>query len=103
MPWSVSAMVLPMTHKLCNVTLLHHIGKDESRGGRGSSADEAAVDQVLELSSDKKTLTASINVRARKDGEDGFSVGFKIVSAGSSNVPILIPIDNEEYRQLSGT
>lgn len=88
--------------KRCNITLLHHVGKDESRGGRGSSADEAAVDQVLELKSDKKTLTASVYVKARKDEEDGFTVPFKITSAGASGVPILIPITDEEYRQLSG-
>lgn len=87
--------------KLCNVTLLHHKGKDETKGGRGSSADEAAVDQLLELKSDKTTRTAVVTVRARKDGEDAIKAHLQIVSAGSDAVPVLVPLSGEQYRQLS--
>lgn len=88
--------------RLCNVTLLHHTGKDASKGGRGSSADEAAVDQLLELKTDKTSNTAVVTVKARKDGPDGITARFRIEFAGPLKVPVLIPVSDSDYRKLTG-
>ena len=60
----------------CHVMVLHHPGKDESRGARGSSALHAASDTVLEL---KKTKDI-VCVRAvkQRDMEGDKELNFKI-------------------------
>ena len=60
----------------CHVMVLHHPGKDESRGARGSSALHAASDTVLEL---KKTKDV-VCVRAvkQRDMEGDKELNFKI-------------------------
>ena len=87
--------------RLCNITLLHHMGKDAGKGGRGSSADLASVDQQIELRSDKETMTVAAHVTARKDGEDGLQVGFKVELFGTNRFPILVPLSTDEYRELT--
>ena len=44
------------TRTRCHVMVLHHPGKDESRGARGSSALHAASDTVLELKKSKDVV-----------------------------------------------
>ena len=60
----------------CHVMVLHHPGKDETRGARGSSALHAASDTVLEL---KKTKDV-VCVRAvkQRDMEGDKELNFKI-------------------------
>ena len=60
----------------CHVMVLHHPGKDESRGARGSSALHAGSDTVLEL---KKTKDV-VCVRAvkQRDMEGDKELNFKI-------------------------
>lgn len=60
------------------VVLIHHTGKDDSRGMRGSSATYAAADCVLEVSADEKDHTVFVD--KLKDGERGASFGFTLPS-----------------------
>ena len=53
----------------CHVMVLHHPGKDDSRGVRGSSALHAASDNVLEL---KKTKDV-VCVRAENEVKRGLA------------------------------
>jgi hypothetical protein len=73
-------------HKTTGATLLliHHSGKDESRGARGWSGLRAAADAEIEVnrSGDQRIAT----VTKLKDGEDGAKFGFKLV-------PVEIGID----------
>ncbi len=85
----------------CSVVLAHHLGKDKSKGGRGSSADLASVDQQIELAFDRSSLTVVAKVTARKDGVDGFSVPFRVHQATPGSVPILLPITSEEHTELT--
>jgi len=85
----------------CNVVLAHHQGKDASKGGRGSSADLASVDQQIELSFDRGTMTVTAKVTARKDGVDGFAVPFKVLQPNEAAVPILEPISAAEFDALT--
>jgi hypothetical protein len=58
------------------VLLVHHSGKDASRGARGWSGLRAAADAELEVirADDARSLT----VTKMKDGEDGHEFGFRL-------------------------
>jgi len=60
--------------------ILHHSGKDNSRGMRGSSALLGAVDTELELIRFEDTMKGVIRIAKQKDGEDGTRYGFEMVS-----------------------
>ena len=60
--------------------ILHHSGKDQSRGMRGSSALLGAVDTELELIRFEDSMKGIIRTAKQKDGEDGTRYGFEMVS-----------------------
>lgn len=66
----------------CAVCVVHHSGKDETRGMRGSSALLAAVDAELELTriSDDEATEPVCTVKStkQKDGMDGLSWSFRL-------------------------
>lgn len=51
----------------CAVAVVHHAGKDSSRGARGSNSSEAAADVIIEVVEDGKVRTPI--VRKLRDGE----------------------------------
>lgn len=59
------------------VLLVHHSGKDASKGARGWSGLHGAADAEIEIvrSGDMRAATVS----KQKDGEDGESLGFRLV------------------------
>lgn len=72
------------------VLIVHHSGKTEGAGMRGSSALLGAVD--AELHCEKVSPEAStervgkLTVTKQKDGEDGFEVPFKMETVGLSDI-----------------
>jgi hypothetical protein len=66
----------------CTVCVVHHTGKDESRGMRGSSALLAAVDAELELTrisdDDAEEPVCTVKSTKQKDGMDGLSWSFRL-------------------------
>ena len=74
----------------CGVMIVHHAGKDESRGMRGSSALLGAVDLELEckkISSDTSTeRVGQLTITKQKDGEDGILLGYKMIVVPLSNI-----------------
>ncbi len=58
------------------VILIHHSGKDSSKGARGWSGIFAAMDTVIEVRSNKETRIAKIT--KQKDGEDGIEYSFAL-------------------------
>ena len=86
----------------CNVVLLHHTGKDAARGGRGSSADFGAVDQLLELTRDRTAGTLDVKVAGRKDGPDGFTVTYKAPQSDEDGSPVLVPLSAADADKLKG-
>lgn len=54
----------------CTVLVLHHTGKEEVRGARGSSALFAGFDTVLEVKSDRERKLAVVRVRKQKDADE---------------------------------
>jgi hypothetical protein len=59
------------------VLLIHHMGKDESRGMRGSSSLSGDVDNIMTVKRPGKGMNVEVTVDKVKDGEDGFKVMFK--------------------------
>lgn len=58
--------------------LVHHSGKDDSKGSRGWSGIMAAADVELEVKRDKDGDQRSVTSSKMKDGEDRISQGFKL-------------------------
>jgi hypothetical protein len=68
------------------VILMHHSGKDSTKGARGWSGIRAAVDAELEVVRDNDDR--AINITKQKDGEDGQQFGFRLN-------PIVIGFDED--------
>ncbi len=54
----------------CLVALVHHFGKDASKGSRGNSAFPAGADAVLELTYDRTAATVKVWVDKMRSGKD---------------------------------
>jgi hypothetical protein len=61
-----------------HVMLVHHTGKDQSRGARGHSSLFGAVDTELTLTVDRDTKRRTLTVTKQRDGEDGREFGFRL-------------------------
>lgn len=62
------------------VILVHHSGKDASRGVRGWSGINAALDFAVETTRDEDSEYREMKVTKMKDGEDGLKFGFKLTT-----------------------
>lgn len=62
-----------------HVTLVHHAGKDLSKGSRGHSSLKGAADTEIELSKDERMGTITALVVKQKDLESGKAFPFKLV------------------------
>lgn len=58
--------------------LVHHAGKDASKGARGWSGINAALDYSIEVTRDPDTNYREMRVTKMKDGEDGMRYAFKL-------------------------
>jgi hypothetical protein len=58
--------------------LVHHAGKDASKGARGWSGINAALDYSIEVTRDPDTNYREMRVSKMKDGEDGMRYAFKL-------------------------
>lgn len=74
------------------VILVHHTGKDASKGARGHSSLFAALDTAIELVHDEETGARTIKLAKQKDDEDGRRWGFRLkkvdLGADSDGDPI---------------
>ena len=60
------------------VAVVHHAGKDLSKGSRGWSGLKAAAEAQLEVVRDEDSGQRYMRVEKMKDGEDGAKYGFKL-------------------------
>jgi AAA domain len=74
-----------------HVQLVHHTGKDTSKGMRGSNSLLGAVDTTIELTGDSHTITVA--VRDQKDAEPCPPWHCQLVPVGDSAV--IVPTDGE--------
>ena len=58
----------------CSYTLVHHTGKDESKGMRGHTSVHASMDTILYVQ--KKDSGKSWTLEKIKEGEDGITYGY---------------------------
>lgn len=65
-------------HFGCVVVLVHHVGKDPSRGGRGSNALNGAADVTMLV--EKGEAQSTVTVDEMKDGREGQTWQFRLVS-----------------------
>lgn len=84
----------------CAVLAIHHSGKDEARGMRGSSALLGAADVVLFLSRDVEAAGGTVLVQKMKDGEDGVQEKFAVTPWVDPNDPETTSLV-VEYREPS--
>lgn len=82
------------------VVAVHHSGKDDSRGARGSGSLIAAVDAAIEVKRNKEAGTAEVWVRRMKDApERERPWTYRAQPLGQSMV--LIETDAKEHQQLT--
>ncbi len=82
------------------VLAVHHTGKDDTKGARGSSALYAAADVVLEVYKTKEGN--AVQVVKQKDGETGKAYGFKLDQIHVGSTPagkhitscVVVPMDD---------
>ncbi len=60
------------------VVIVHHTGKDSSRGARGHSSFFAALDAAIEVKRDPAAIQRSWEVAKSKDSEDGTAFFFSL-------------------------
>lgn len=73
------------------VMLVHHTGKDEDAGARGSSAGTAAVDTEIRVT--KKNAVISLLLEKQKDGPDGTTRDFALTAVPETDSCVLVPLD----------
>lgn len=64
----------------CSLMLLHHAGKDTTKGLRGHSSLLGAVDTQMEIIRFPETSKGVILMSKQKDGEDGQRYGFEAIT-----------------------
>lgn len=84
----------------CTVLVVHHGGKDEGRGARGSSAIPAGVDAAFEIKTSKDAKAVAVWCRKQKDADEPDRPwcfeGREL--AGSL---VFYPITGQEYHMLT--
>jgi hypothetical protein len=74
----------------CGLLVVHHAGKDATKGLRGHSSLLGAVDTELEIIriEGAQPPKGILHISKQKDGEDGQRIGFKMVEVSSSKLNI---------------
>lgn len=60
------------------ILLVHHSGKDASKGPRGHSLLRAAVDTEIEITADEATGYRTVNVHKQRDLAKGVAISFRL-------------------------
>ena len=60
------------------VLVIHHSGKDASKGSRGSTVLPFGADTVIEVSHDATTKVATVHLNKQRDGDTGELLSFKL-------------------------
>ena len=89
------------------VVVIHHTGKEVSKGARGHSSLFAAMDGAIEVK--RNQSTRSWTVAKSRDGEDGSEVAFKLVvhklgndSDGDPRSSCTVELDSGQIFQRPG-
>jgi hypothetical protein len=93
----------------CALMVLHHSGKDTTKGLRGHSSLLGAVDTQLEILRFEDQAKGIISLTKQKDGQDGIRLGFEMVEVeigGSSlgfdpTISLAVQASDEAVNQAS--
>lgn len=91
-----------------HVMVIHHTGKDEERGERGSYALRGAVDTSLKLSRDGKSERISLIHVKQKDGRERDDLALRVTECEATHpltgeiVTSLLPMLDENTRGVRG-
>ncbi len=78
-----------------SVILIHHTGKDETRGARGHSSIRGNADAMWKITADKEARTITKKIEKMRDGEELFSVEYKVTPP--AQVPVARKIGRVAY------
>lgn len=92
----VAAMEYIKTSLGCAVLVVHHTGKDASKGARGSSALLGGVDFSAEVQRHERTMAVAIRVRAMKDAAER-EAPWTYEGKGFANTLVFQPTTREEH------
>ena len=86
------------------VLVIHHTGKDTSRGERGSSALRGAADTVMELTAKGKSKALTLKCEVQKDWEpfDGLGLALRVVFLGDGDETSCVIGDRKVQLDPSG-
>ena len=99
----IAAMDAVRDHFECTVILIHHSGKDDSRGARGSSAFFGGFDVIYEVTAAIETKAAKITCKKMKDADDAPDLYIKGYSYKVKEGDSLVfkSVKASEYRELT--
>jgi len=83
----------------CSVLVIHHTGKDEGRGARGSSALIAGVDAAFEVKAEAEVLAVTLRCEKMKDADPPAPIRFQGARVGESLV--FDPMPEAEFAALT--
>jgi len=88
-----------------SVVVIHHVGKDEARGARGSVALAGACDTMIEISANKignKIKSISVQCEKQKDGPEFATYGLTVqrvdLPFDEHGSLVLVPADAWEFK-----
>jgi hypothetical protein len=87
----------------CTVLLIHHSGKDMSKGQRGSSALKGNVDMEAMVTRETGSRDVSLTIRKMKDGPDGHTLRFTTWLQHVKDVDDGDPLSSLVIRDADGT
>lgn len=86
----------------CAVLAIHHAGKEDSRGPRGSSALVGGFDTLHEAVAHKDSRAVAIHNRLQKDGEERTKPWLFQGQAVAGSL-VFDPVSLEDYKKLTAT
>lgn len=84
----------------CAVVAIHHTGKDEARGARGSMALLAAMDAAFEVKAEKDTKALAVYCRRQKDAQER-ETPWTYEGKSLADSLVFFPISAAEHRRLT--
>lgn len=100
-------------HAETGVLIVHHSGKDQAAGARGSSALQAATDTEMEVKSEKRgeKEARSVEVKKQREGKSGMLVpfGLNVIDLGKDedgdeiDTCHVVLEDDDLFEDVSGT
>jgi RecA-family ATPase len=79
-----------------HLMLIHHTGKDDSKGARGHSLLKAAVDTEIEITATGQTSTATVTKQRDHPGGESMKFHLEVIEIGEDGreVGVVVPSDD---------